>query len=176
MDDFVIPAKTMKELEEWTIWFLKIVEKHNLCFKQSKYDFNMEKIPILGVVVGREQVQMENNEVKVVKEWKTPTRIKEVESFLEFFNFYRWFIKRFSHTIRPLNKSKGKKDWKWEEEHQKTFEELKDKITGQLVLIFLKREGKFWVEKDTSGHAIGGVLSQEQKEKWRSIAFLSRTM
>ena len=33
MDDFVIPAKTMKELEEWTIWFLKIAEKHNLCFK-----------------------------------------------------------------------------------------------------------------------------------------------
>ena len=33
MDDFVIPAKTMKELEEKTIQFLKIAEKHNLCFK-----------------------------------------------------------------------------------------------------------------------------------------------
>jgi len=52
MDDFVIPAKTMEELEEQTIRFLKIVEKHNLCFKRSKCDFNMEKIPILGVIVG----------------------------------------------------------------------------------------------------------------------------
>ena len=33
MDDFVILAKTMKELEERTIQFLKITEKHNLCFK-----------------------------------------------------------------------------------------------------------------------------------------------
>jgi len=32
------------------------------------------------------------------------------------------------------------------------------------------------VETDASGHAIGGVLSQEQKGKWRPIAFLSRTM
>jgi len=56
MDNFVIPAKMMRELEEQTIQFLKIVEKHNLCFKQSKYDFNMEEIPILGVVVGQEQV------------------------------------------------------------------------------------------------------------------------
>jgi len=32
------------------------------------------------------------------------------------------------------------------------------------------------VEKDTSGHAIGGVLSQEQEEKWKLIAFLSRIM
>jgi len=33
MDNFVILAKTKKELEERTIKFLKIAEKHNLCFK-----------------------------------------------------------------------------------------------------------------------------------------------
>ena len=33
MDDFIIPAKIMEELEERTIRFLKIAEKHNLCFK-----------------------------------------------------------------------------------------------------------------------------------------------
>ena len=33
MDDFVIPARSMEELEEQTIRFLKIAEKHNLCFK-----------------------------------------------------------------------------------------------------------------------------------------------
>jgi len=68
MDDFVIPAKTMKELEERTVQFLKIVEKHNLCFKKSKYDFNMEEIPILGVVVGKGQIQMEQEKIKAVKE------------------------------------------------------------------------------------------------------------
>jgi len=88
MDDFVIPARTMEELEEQTIRFLKIVEKHNLCFKRLKYDFNMEEIPILGVVVGKGQVKMEQEKIKAVKEWKTPTRIKNVESFLGFTNFY----------------------------------------------------------------------------------------
>ena len=53
MDDFVIPARTIEELEEQIIQFLKIAKKHNLCFKQSKCDFNMEEIPILGVVVGK---------------------------------------------------------------------------------------------------------------------------
>jgi len=51
MDDFIIPAKTIEELEERTVRFLRIVEKHNLCFKRSKCDFNMEEIPILGVIV-----------------------------------------------------------------------------------------------------------------------------
>ena len=39
-----------------------------------------------------------------------------------------------------------------------------------------KREGKFRVETDASGHVIGGVLSQEQEGKWKPIAFLSRIM
>jgi len=56
MDDFIIPAKNMKELEERVTQFLKITEKYNLCFKQLKYDLNMEKIPILGVVIERGQV------------------------------------------------------------------------------------------------------------------------
>jgi len=41
------------------------------------------------------------------------------------------------------------------------FEELKEKITSQPVLVLSKREGKFRVEMDTSGHAIGGVFFQE---------------
>ena len=143
MDDFVIPAKNMKELEERTIRFLKIAKRHNLCFKRSKCNFNMEEIPILRVIVRKGQVQIETDKVKAVKEWKTPTKIKEVESFLGFANFYRQFIKNFSHMARPLNELKGKKEWKWEEEQQKAFDELKDKIISQPVLALLKREGKF---------------------------------
>jgi len=56
MDNFVIPTKTKKELEERTIQFLKIVEKHDLCFKQSKYNFNVEEISILRVVVEQGEV------------------------------------------------------------------------------------------------------------------------
>ena len=88
MDDFVIPARTKEELEEQTIRFLKIAEKHQLCFKRSKCDFDMEEISILGVVVGKGQVKMEQEKVKAIKEWKILTRIKDVKSFLRFANFY----------------------------------------------------------------------------------------
>ena len=90
----------------------------------------MEEIPILEMVVGKRQIQMEQEKIKAVKEWKTLMKFKEVESFLGFTNFYRRFIQNFSHTAKPLNELKGKKEWKWEEEHQRVFEELKEKITS----------------------------------------------
>ena len=90
----------------------------------------MEEIPILGVVMDQEQVKMENDKIKAVKKWSIPTKIKEMESFLGFTNFYQRFIKNFSYMARLLNKLNGKKEWKWTEEHQKAFEELKEKITS----------------------------------------------
>jgi len=43
---------------------------------------------------------MEQNKIKAVKEWKVPIKIKEVESFLGFVNFYQKFIQNFSHKTR----------------------------------------------------------------------------
>jgi len=60
---------------------------------------------------------------------------------------------------KPLKKLKKKKNWTWNQEHQKAFKELKEKITSQPVLSLPKREGNFRVEMDASGHAIRGVLS-----------------
>jgi len=79
-----------------------------------------------------------------------PTKVNNMESFLGFANFYQHFIQNFSHTAKLLNELKDKKEWKWDKEHQRAFEELKDKIISQPVLFLPKREGKFQVEMDTS--------------------------
>ena len=112
IDNFIILAKIERELKEHTIRFLKIAKKYNLCFKQSKCDFNTTEIPTLGVQVGNGEVQIEEEKVKVIKEWKTLTKVKDVESFLGFANFYRQFIKDFSHIAILLNQLKGRGEWK----------------------------------------------------------------
>jgi len=69
-----------------------------------KCNFKIEEISILGVIVEKGQIKMKQEKIKVVKEWKTPMKVKDVESFLGFANF--------SHMAKPLNELKGKKDWK----------------------------------------------------------------
>jgi hypothetical protein len=177
MDDFVIPAKSQRELEERTIQFLEVADKHNLFFKRSKCVFDTDEIPILGFVVGNGQVRMEEEKVKAVKEWPVPKTVKDVERFLGFANFYRRFIEGFSTITAPLNELKKKESpWKWETEQQEAFEKLKKTITEEPVLAMPRDEGDLRVEVDASGVGIGGVLSQEQDGHWRPLAFHSRTM
>ena len=64
----MISIKTKEKVEEQTIRFLKIAEKHNLCFKRSKCDFDIEEIPILRVIVGEGQVKIERKKIKAIKE------------------------------------------------------------------------------------------------------------
>ena len=150
---------------------MKIVKNHNLCFKQLKCNFNAKEISILGVVVEQEEVQIENYKIKAIKEQKTSIKTKEVESFLGFTNFYRCFIKNFSYMAKSLNELKGKKKWKYEEEHQKAFRELKEKITSQPILTLHRREEKSRMETNISGHVIRGFYIGSKKENENQLHF-----
>ena len=56
------------------------------------------------------------------------------------------------------------------------FDELKCLIASEEVTTQPRPIGKFHLEVDASGYALGGVLSQLQDDKWHSVAFILRTM
>ena len=179
MDDFAIPGNSLQELEERTVRFLTIADKHNLFFKRSKCDFNATQIPILGTVIGNGQAMMEQEKISAIRNWETPTTIKGVESFIGFANFYRRFIQDFSTIAAPLNRlkgGKGEKEWKWGLEEQNAFETIRDAITKEPVLTLPSDTGQFRVEADASNVGTGAVLSQEQEGKWHPVAFMSKAL
>jgi hypothetical protein len=76
-----------------------------------------------------------------------------------------------------LNQLKGKdKEWNWEEEQQKAFEEIKTAIISEPVLVLPRDEGKFKVEMDTSNFRIGAIFLQQQNGFWHPITFMSKTL
>ena len=119
---------------------------------------------------------MDPVKVKGVTDWLVPRKVKEVQSFLGFVNFYRCFNKDFSHIARPLHALMHKAvEWKWGDLQQKAFEALKHAITTAPVLVFPSDKGKFQIEADASNFATGAVLSQLQgDEKWHPVGFMSK--
>ena len=70
----------------------------------------------------------------------------------------------------------GNVPFKWGSKEQATFDKLKCLIASEEVTAQPCPIGKFHLEVDTSGYALGGVLSQLQDNKWRSVAFILCTM
>ena len=126
-------------------------------------------------------VEMDPVKVSGVLEWPEPQNKREVQSFVGFVNFYRWFIKDFSHHAHALfDLTKKDVGWRWEESEQASFNKLKELITSAPVLVFPNDSLPYHIEADSSDAAIGAVLSQqtslENGGKWHPIAFFSKSL
>ncbi len=93
--------------------------------------------------------------------------------------FYRRFVKKFSNIAAPLVALLAKNvDYKWEQQHQKAFEELKEALKQSTGLHLPAPQGKFRIYTDYSSSAVSAILHQIQKidgkEVEVSIAFSSR--
>ena len=103
---------------------------------------------------------MDPVKVQGVTEWPVPTRLKEVQSFLGFVNFYQRFIKSFSNIAQPLHAlTRKSQTWVWGLTHQHAFETLKTAVTSTPVLTFPSDHGKFRLECDASNFATGACQS-----------------
>ncbi len=79
---------------------------------------------------------MDPVKVQGVTDWPQPVKVKDIQSFIGFMNFYQRFIWNFSEISHPLHALMWKsKDWSWGAAEQQAFDMLKSAITSAPVLI-----------------------------------------
>ena len=67
--------------------------------------------------------------------------------------------------------------WRWEEEQEKAFKQLKEIFTTRPVLVTPDLDKEFRVEADTSNFATGGVLSVKcENDLWRPVLLISKAL
>jgi hypothetical protein len=113
-------------------------------------------------VVSPEGIAVDPGKVKEVLEWKPPTSVSEVRSFLGLAGYYRRFIPDFSKTTKTITEllKKGNK-YVWSEACDEAFKHLKRLLTTSPVLAQPDTNKPFDVYCDASGTGLGGVLMQE---------------
>jgi hypothetical protein len=75
---------------------LQVALDHDLYFKPEKCTFHAPSIDYLGVILEKGVTRMDPIKISGIKDWLTPTSVKDVCSFLGFCNFYRPFIRGFA--------------------------------------------------------------------------------
>ena len=121
-------------------------------------------------------IRMDPEKVKAILEWCTPSNVKAVRAFLGFANFYRKFIRDFSAVVAPLNTLTRKEQaFNWNAAAEAAFQKLKRLFTTAPILTQFDPERETVMEADSSGYAVGGVLSQYDDEGLlRPCAYFSR--
>jgi hypothetical protein len=100
----------------------------------------------LGYITSPTGIKMDTRKVTVIREWATPTWVKDVQSFLGFANFYRRFIKGFSTLAQPLIALTCKgTPFVWTMAAQNSFEALKQAFSTAPVLLHADLKKHFQV-------------------------------
>ena len=178
VDNIVIASMNFKEhlaaLENVLVW----LTESNLSLRADKCQLGFKEMSLLGYIVNGKEVRPDPVNVEKLKKFPIPKTKKHIQRFMGIANFNRRFIKNFSEVVKPLTSVLSDKiSFKWGDEQQKAFEQLKQMMCEAPRLHLPNWKKPFCMETDASKVAVGAVLFQvsDTGEKL-PIAYHSRTL
>ena len=121
---------------------------------------------------------MASDKVQVIQDWPKPQKIKDIQSFLGFANFYQRFIPKYSEiTILLTHLTRKGTAWDFSDKCCSAFMSLKKAFTTAPILAHWIPGSPLIVETDASDYALAAILStiSPTDGKIHPIAFHSRT-
>ena len=113
IDDILVYSGRLEEHVEHLQTVLQILRERQLYAKFSKCQFWLDKIAFFGHVISTEGVSVDPQKIEAIVNWKPPTNVFEVRSFLRLTGYYKKIVEGLSKIATPLT-NLLKKDQKFE--------------------------------------------------------------
>ncbi|GJP72440.1 hypothetical protein CLOP_g3172 [Closterium sp. NIES-67] len=177
IDDILIYSRSREQHLKDLDAVFTLLHKNRLITKGSKCDFLKQELEFLGHVVSTEGMKIDPRKIKTIQEWKPPTNLKELKSFLGFVNYVRRFIPNMAGLSAPLtDRLKDHDCFWWGEKQQAAFDQLKIALTSPPILRISDPNRPYEVVTDASDIAIGAVLLQDFGDGLQPVAYESRKL
>ena len=123
-------------------------------------------------------LRMNSWKVNVIQSWKMLQLLTYMQIFIDFCNFYQWFIKNFSKIIWLMIKLTWKNHlFEWTEICQTIFEELKQQMMTVFILKHFNLIREVILKMNFLNYVNNEVLSQyDDEDILHSIIFYSKNM
>ncbi|MBW0495402.1 hypothetical protein O181_035117 [Austropuccinia psidii MF-1] len=137
LDDIMVFSKSEEEHVIHVSSVLSKLRANNIFAKASKCLLDVSSVEYLGYIVSSEGLNMDQEKVQQILNWKPPRNLKALQSFLGFANFHRHLIKNYSKKISSLT-SFLKKDscFPLNDEALNQFHQLKEAFTITPILLY----------------------------------------
>ena len=176
--DVVVPGRNFENHLQNLKYVFDRFRMAGLKLNLSKCKFGRHEVTFLGYVVSAQRVAADPAKLSKVASWPQPQSQRDVQQFLGFASYYRWFIKDFAMIARPLHHLTEKTvTFNWTEECERSLQKLHLKLVSPPVLAIPDHSRGFILDTDASNTGIGCVLSQMQDNgSERVIAYGSRVI
>jgi len=180
IDDIVVKSSSEDDHLNHLRQSFKRMRQYGLKMNPLKCAFGVFAGDILGFVVHKKGIEINQNKTKEIMETKAPSTKKKLQSLLGKINFLGRFISNLSgraQAFSPLLRLKKEDIFKWEPEHQKAFEEIKSYLVNPPVLSPLLKDKRMKLYIAASECTLGSMLAQEDENGVeRAIYYLSRVV
>jgi len=174
-DDIIIYSSNMADHKQHLTRVFTKLRANKLYTKRSKCVFGVPETKYLGHIVGSGRRKPDPDKTAALVNWRTPTNVKDIRSFLGFTGYMREYVRNFSIVAAPLTQlTKKNVQFTWASEQQQAFDLLRQELSKEPVLRnpdFLK---PFIVCADASMKGAGAVLMQHFEDGEHPIAYYSK--
>ncbi|CAI5671544.1 unnamed protein product [Oreochromis niloticus] len=138
------------------------IRRAGLRLNPAKCRLLARETTFLGHVISAQGITTDSAKVAAVRDWPTPSNVKQLRSFLGLASYYRRFIKGFATIASPLHRLTDKgQPFGWSDACAAAFAQLKEALTRAPVLAYPDARQPFIVDTDASNVGVGAVLSQQ---------------
>lgn len=177
LDDILICGANKGEHQHRLEEVLAKLQDAGVRLKLSKCSFRVPEVSYLGYKIDASGLHPTEDKVKAITEAPAPNNVKQLESFLGVFNFYRRFVPNASSVLEPLNRlRRSGVPWQWGKEQREAFVEAKQLLLSSQVLVHFNPKLPISVVADSSSYGLGAVLSHIIDGHERPVCFASRTL
>ncbi|KAK7919250.1 hypothetical protein WMY93_010534 [Mugilogobius chulae] len=176
LDDILVHGSSFEAALESLRQVLHRISEAGLKLHPNKCCFMRKELEFLGHKVGGEGISTLEEKVQAVRDWPTPTNLRELKSFIGLASYYRRFVRGFSCIAAPLFSLQRKDcDFVWTPECDQAFSALKKALTESPILTPPDANLPFVIDTDASDVGMGAVLSQVGAEGEKVVAYFSKT-
>ncbi len=177
-------SSTKKHIEHVKL-MLQRLREFNLYFKFSKCSFHVFHVNFLDFRISFDEIAMQTSRIVVVKDWSKFKSHKDVQTFIDFANFYKRFVHAFFKVSAELfsllkkdDKNKFKIKFVMISEAKEFMKSIKKIFINASMLRHYELDDESMMKIDAFDFVIADIFSQlvEIDDQWRSIVFYFRKM